>query len=494
MVDFSDQDLKQIQQRGSSVESVNYQMTCFKNGFKYCTLDRAATINDGIVQLDEDVIEEWLADYPFLMEGKKSVKFVPASGAATRMFKELYGYLSDDSPVVEEKAMLFLQQIPNYPFYEALSAVLRCDGSDIDQLIQAHDYKKIIHYLLDPVGLNYGNQAKGLLPFHRYDKEIHTAAEEHLVEAALMAQGHALCTVHFTVSPQHQKDFESLMQKVVPLYEKRFDVSYNIEYSVQDPATDTIAAELNNTPFRDENGQLLFRPAGHGALINNLNNIDADLVFVKNIDNVASEEKVASTIQYKKLMAAYAVQLQNRVFQYLKELEAGEVDEMLLCEILDFAESDLMISLEDDFSVDSLFEKLNRPIRVCGMVKNEGEPGGGPFWVVNAEEEIGLQIVESSQINKEDKEQVEIMQQSTHFNPVDMVCCLKNYKGEKFNLLNYVDPDTAFISSKSYGDRILKALEAPGLWNGAMSQWITLFVEVPIETFNPVKTVFDLLR
>ncbi len=494
MIDFTPQDLEYIKQRGSAPETVQYQLECFQKGFDFSNLDRAATIDDGIVRLEADLVEELVADYPNMLDNKKILKFVPASGAASRMFKELYTYLTDDSDEVKEKAARFLQQLPRYPFYEALIEVLKRDGFDVEKAAQENDYKLFVRYLLEPVGLNYGNQPKGLLLFHRYEDAIRTAVEEHLVEGAFYAQNQGVCALHFTVSPQHQAGFEALLQKVVPDYEERYGVRYQISFSIQDPATDTVAAELDNTPFRDENGQLLFRPAGHGALIYNMNRLDADVVFVKNIDNIITEARVMPTVNYKKALAAHLLQLQNRTFQYLKVLEAGAVDEMMLCEILDFAESELMISMDEEFTAETLFDKLNRPIRVCGMVKNEGEPGGGPFWATNADGVTSLQIVESSQINKKDAEQAEIMNGATHFNPVDMVCGLKNYKGERFNLLDYVDPETGFISSKSYGDRTLKALELPGLWNGAMSNWITIFVEVPIETFNPVKTVFDLLR
>ena len=494
MVEFSSLDLDYMRQRGSSADTVRHQLECFEKGFDFADLDRAATINDGIVQLDAEQVEELTTDYPNMLEGRKVVKFVPASGAASRMFKELFSYLSEDTPEIHEKALKFLEKLPKFPFYEALCETLAKAGYNMEAEIKNQNYKLIVRYLLEPEGLNYGNQPKGLLLFHRYEDKIRTAVEEHLVEAALYAQNNGECFLHFTVSPQHQVGFEALLAKVVPAYEQQYGVHYNIDFSIQDPATDTVAAELDNSPFRDEKGNLLFRPAGHGALIHNLDKMDADVVFVKNIDNVITENKVMPTVTYKKALAAYLLQLQTRTFQYLKELEAGNVDEMMLCEILDFAESELMISLDEDFSQEALFEKLNRPIRICGMVKNEGEPGGGPFWVTNSEGETSLQIVESSQIDKKNEEQMDIMTHATHFNPVDMVCAFKNYKGEKFNLTDYVDPGTGFISSKSYGDRTLKALELPGLWNGAMSKWITIFVEVPIETFNPVKTVFDLLR
>lgn len=494
MENFTPEDLDFMRQRGSNPETVQHQLDAFKKGFEFADLDRAATIGDGILQLDDDTIEELVADYEDMVSDKKVVKFVPASGAASRMFKELYTYLSDESAEVRERALSFLNELPRFPFYEALREAMAKDGYVLADEVEKQNYSLIVRYLLMPEGLNYGANPKGLLLFHRYEDRVRTAVEEHLVEAALYARNERECYLHFTVSPQHQAGFEALLKEMVPVYELRYGVTYHIDFSIQDPATDTVAVEFDNTPFREENGQLLFRPAGHGALIHNLSRLDADVVFVKNIDNVITEDKVETTVQYKKALAAYLLQLQARTFSYLEALESEEVDNMMLCEMLDFAETELMISMDEEFDTETLRDRLNRPIRVCGMVKNEGEPGGGPFWVLDADGNASLQIVESSQIDKNNPEQMDILTKATHFNPVDMVCGLKNYKGERFDLLQYVDPETGFISTKSYGDRTLKAMELPGLWNGAMSDWITIFVEVPIATFNPVKTVFDLLK
>jgi len=494
MNNFTPEDLNFMRQRGTAPDDVYKQLDNFERGFPFAELECAATVYDGILQMEDDMADELLADYENMKAGKKVVKFVPASGAATRMFKELYTYLSDDSEEVHNKALMFLQTLPKYPFYEALKNVMRQNGYGLEHELEKGNYKLIIGQLLNEDGLNYGNNPKGLLPFHRYADFVRTPVEEHLVEAALYAATDGQCYLHFTVSPQHLDGFKQLLERVVPVYQEKYGVTYHIDYSIQEPATDTIAVELDNTPFRDENGQLLFRPAGHGALIHNLNRLDADLVFVKNIDNVITEDRIAPTVRYKQILAAYLLQLQARAFQYLKAMEQGPIDNMLLGEILDFAETDLMISLNDDYTQEYLMELLNRPMRVCGMVKNEGEPGGGPFWVDAPDGGCSLQIVESSQVDKNNPEQYEIMQKATHFNPVDMVCGLKNYQGEHFDLLKYVDEQSGFISMKSYNGRSLRAMELPGLWNGAMSDWITIFVEVPIETFNPVKTVFDLLK
>lgn len=494
MEQFSIQDQEMIKHHGCDVAVVEQQLARFAQGFPFAHLNRAAVIDDGIVRLSPDVVEEIEADYEAATSGLQLLKFVPASGAATRMFKDLFAILTDDPESLRPKAETFLRDLPVYPFYEDLTEVMKKAGLDLEQVRQQGDYRTIIRYLLLEDGLDYGNKPKGMLRFHRYEQEIRTSLEEHLVEAALYANNGGQCQLHFTISPSHKEGFEQLVRAVVPKYEKRYGVTYHITFSVQDPATDTIAANPDNTPFRDDQGHLLFRPAGHGALIHNLNKIDADVVFVKNIDNVITEDRITPTIRYKKVLAGYLVQLQQRIFSYLKRIEKGDVDEMLLCEMMDFAESELQISLEDDCSLESLYDKFNRPLRICGMVKNEGEPGGGPFWVEDKEGACSLQIVESSQIDKADDEQRNILEHATHFNPVDLVCAIKDYKGQKFNLLDYVDPETGFISSKSFNGRDLKAMELPGLWNGAMSDWITIFVEVPIETFNPVKTVFDLYK
>lgn len=495
MIQFTSEDLHFIQSRGSNPDAVQQQFSFFENGFDFASLDRPATIDDGIVALEEEQIEELAGDYENLIKEKIVTKFVPASGAASRMFKELYSYLENDNEEVASKAKNFLSKLEKFAFYDDLCRVMANDGYHLSDEIAKQNYPLIVRYILNAEGLNYGSQPKGLLKFHRYDDGCRTAVEEHLVEAAQYAQdANHICRLHFTVSPQHQSGFEALLSQVLPHYEQRFGVKYDISFSIQNPATDTLAAELDNQPFRDENGHLFFRPGGHGALIGNLNDIRSDIVFVKNIDNVITEDKAATTFLYKKALASYLIELQNKTFHYLKKIENGDFDEMDLCEMLDFASTELMINVDDDPSAEALFEKMNRPIRVCGMVKNEGEPGGGPFWIINDEGEESLQIVESSQMDKNDEEQMVIARQATHFNPVDMVCAFKNYKGDFFNLKDYVDENMGFISSKSYGDRTLKAMELPGLWNGAMAKWITVFVEVPLATFNPVKTVFDLVK
>ena len=337
-------------------------------------------------------------------------------------------------------------------------------------------------------GLRYGETPKGLVSFHRYGDEVRKAVEEHLVEGAQYAAAGGEVKIHFTVSPEHLTRFEALLAEKIPGYESRFGVKYRISFSVQDPSTDTLAVNPDCTPFRRADGRLLFRPAGHGALIGNLGKIDADIVFVKNIDNVTTDARRGDTVLYKKALAGVLLALQERIFEYLMALEVPGAE---LEPIAAFIENELCVKLPKDYGTALLRQVLDRPIRVCGMVRNEGEPGGGPFWVTGADGLETLQIAESNQIAPEKRE---LMRLATHFNPVDLVCSFRTSKGGRFDLQEFVDPATGFISRKSDGGRELLAQELPGLWNGAMARWNTVFVEVPITTFSPVKVVTDLLR
>lgn len=373
-------------------------------------------------------------------------------------------------------------------------------GKTIDALLEERQYKAIVSNLLEAAGLNYGALPKGLLKFHRYADGVRTPLEEHLVEGALYAAGKSgEANVHFTVSTEHRQLFQQLVDAKVAEYEAKYGIRYHVSFSEQKPSTDTVAADMENKPFRDK-GKLLFRPGGHGALIENLNDLDADVVFIKNIDNVVPDRLKGDTVTYKKLLAGVLVTLQAKAFDYLRLLDGGHYSHDQLEEIIRFVQRDLrcrradLKQLEDADLVIYLRKKLNRPMRVCGMVKNVGEPGGGPFLAYNPDGTVSLQILESSQIDMKDPEKKAMFEQGTHFNPVDLVCAVRDYKGNKFNLLNYVDKATGFISYKSKGGKELKALELPGLWNGSMSDWNTVFVEVPLSTFNPVKTVNDLLR
>lgn len=433
---------------------------------------------------------------------KVVVKFVPASGAASRMFKNLFEFLGADYDVPETKfEKTFFEQIEKFAFYNDLNAACeKAFEKNIPALMAEGDYKAVVAALLEAAGLNYGALPKGLLKFHRYEDGSRTPLEEHLVEGALYAANkNGKVNVHFTVSPEHRRLFENLVADKAAVYAKKYGVDYNVTFSEQKPCTDTIAADMNNQPFRD-NGKLLFRPGGHGALIENLNDLDADIIFIKNIDNVVPDKLKGDTVLYKKLIAGVLVALQQKAFAYLELLDSGRYTHEQVLEILQFLQKKLFCknpetkNLEDAELVLYLKEKLNRPMRVCGMVKNVGEPGGGPFLAYNSDGTISLQILESSQIDMDDPEKKEMFEKGTHFNPVDLVCAVRDYKGHKFNLVNFVDKATGFISYKSKNGKDLKALELPGLWNGAMSDWNTVFVEVSLSTFNPVKTVNDLLR
>ena len=491
-----------LTKKGIDKTTVQEQLNAFATGFPYLEIKNAAEPGKGIVRMNDDEISETL-DYweKYLQTNVSVIKFVPASGAASRMFKDLFEFLegANNEPMkaFEKK---FFADIEKFAFYEELNQVcIKNKAQSILQLIENSQYKPIVENLLSNKGLNYGALPKGLLRFHSYPTEKRTPLQEHLVEGALYANVSGKVNIHFTVSTEHRALFENHLNESVAAYASKFGVTYYVSFSEQKPSTDTIAADENNQPFRDK-GELVFRPGGHGALIENLNDLTGDIVFIKNIDNVVPDSLKDTTVTYKKVIAGLLLKLQQQSFDYLQELENESVSESRLKEIAQFCETKLnnfkenIQSLTDNELRKYLIAKLNRPIRICGMVKNVGEPGGGPFLTVNTDGTVSPQILESSQINLSNPADKEKMLNSTHFNPVDLVCSIRNYKGEKFDLLKHVDKNTGFISLKSKGGKELKALELPGLWNGAMSDWNTVFVEVPIETFNPVKTVNDLLR
>lgn len=498
---ITEKDRKQIEERGSKVENVLEQLERFSKGFPYLKLSRAAGIGSGILHLSPEeetsAINCW-NDY--LDKGGKVVKFVPASGAASRMFKSLFAFVDGDVEIPEPGTDVaeIVKRIHDLAFYPSLNiAVLKKYGENIDTLISQGRYKDVISSIINETGLNYGNLPKGLLEFHAYDEGSRTPLEEQLVEGAMSAKGKdGVVRLHFTVSSNHRDLFTEKIKEVVPGLEKKFNVKFDISLSEQKPSTDTVAANEDNTPFRD-NGNLVFRPGGHGALISNLNDIDAEVVFIKNIDNVVPDRHRDITLKYKKVLGGVLVETQEHINDFLKELESPAITDGKLREIRGFVEEDLKISpIPDDREelIKFLKKKLNRPLRVCGMVRNDGEPGGGPFIASNADGTFSPQILESTQIDMGNEEYRIMLEKATHFNPVDLVCWLKDAEGKNHDLLKHVDPDTGFISSKSFKGRTLKALELPGLWNGSMSDWNTIFVEVPSETFNPVKTVNDLLR
>ena len=464
-----------MEEHGLTPAALETQLKNFREGFPFLPVTRAASCGDGIRVLDAAGIEQAAARYDRAKESLRVVKFVPASGAATRMFKDLFEFVREGrrTAVVGE----LLANRRRFAFWPELRTII---GDDADELRTVEN--------IVAEGLRYGETPKGLVSFHRYGDEVRKAVEEHLVEGAQYAAAGGEVKIHFTVSPEHLTRFEALLAEKIPGYESRFGVKYRISFSVQDPSTDTLAVNPDCTPFRRADGRLLFRPAGHGALIGNLGKIDADIVFVKNIDNVTTDARRGDTVLYKKALAGVLLALQERIFEYLMALEVPGAE---LEPIAAFIENELCVKLPKDYGTPLLRRVLNRPIRVCGMVRNDGEPGGGPFWVAGADGLETLQIAESNQIAPEKRE---LMRSATHFNPVDLVCSFRTSKGGRFDLREFVDPATGFVSRKSDGGRELLAQELPGLWNGAMARWNTVFVEVPITTFSPVKVVTDLLR
>ncbi len=501
---LTEQDLTQISSRGITAQQVEQQLQQIAQGFPFLKIESAAAVGNGIVALGESEQEQFLAEWSEYTsaEGHRIVKFVPASGAASRMFKNLFSFLTADYDVpTTEFEHTFFDNIKKFAFHKELcNKCKENEGKGLCKLMDGGGYKPVVANLLEKEGLNYGSLPKGLLLFHNYEDGPRTPMEEHLVEAALYANCEGEANIHFTVSHDHLELFKKKVEEKKQKYEQAYGVKFHVSFSEQKPSTDTIAANPDNTPFRNEDGSLLFRPGGHGALIENLNDIDADVVFIKNIDNVVPDRLKQETVTYKKLLAGLLVHLQKMSFKYLNLLDTKDYTKEQLEEISTFLEEKLYcknpdrIKMSDDELAVYLHKKLNRPMRICGVVKNVGEPGGGPFLCYNQDGTVSLQILESSQIDKNNDEYMKMFKGGTHFNPVDLVCGIKNYKGASFHLPDYVDKSTGFVSSKSKNGKDLKALELPGLWNGAMSDWNTVFVEVPIATFNPVKTVNDLLR
>lgn len=510
-MNFSEKDIEQILQKGLTVEKVEKQIALFEKGIPFINLKDAATRGNGIISHNDNDIESLVNFFDTKRDSISMLKFVPASGAATRMFKALFTFLKNydfkkesiNAYINKQKTKelrVFFVGLEKLPFFEEV--VTKIHKTIPDYNARSYDEQRylFVKTMLDEDQLNYSFFPKGLLPFHRYNEHVSTAFEEHLFEAALYASSNNVANLHFTISEKHEHKFDEEFKYIEEDVEDRTNTKFNISFSYQKHATDTIAVNPENKPFRDENGCLVFRPSGHGALIENLNDIETDIVFIKNIDNVVVNKYKYEVAKYKKMLAGVLLKVQEKAFQYEQALNY-QIDNDKLLEIAAFLTSEMQVSIDDTFNTFSNHEKivylknkLNRPIRVCGMVKNEGEPGGGPFWVIDDKNRISLQIVESAQIDKADSNQNNILKNATHFNPVDLVCSTKNYKGEKFDLTKYVDPNTAFITMKTKTGKDLKALELPGLWNGSMAYWNTIFVEVPLLTFNPVKTVNDLLK
>ena len=495
-----------------SPEKIVEQLKLFEEGVPFLKLVKACKINDGIKHIPEEDKSQLMEYFKEALNDQRVIKFVPASGAATRMFKKLHAVLSYGERVTIEElerrnadenavaAVKFLNNITRFAFYKDLKECLKKNGKDILRMIELGDITDILIFVLDERGLNYANLPKGCIKFHDYPDGARTAFEEHIVEAVnYAADKNKRADIHFTISPEHENSIKHLLEELKTKYKKE-GWYLNIGLSFQNPSTNTVAATPDNKPFRDENGRLIFRPAGHGALLKNLNELNGDIIMIKNIDNVVQDHLKEDTYKFKRILGGYLVEIQNKIFAFLNELEKN-FDEKLIDRIEAFGRSELELELRSDFISLSiaekkkyLFELLNRPLRVCGMVRREGHAGGGPFWVEDGQGNISRQVVENTQIDLNDSEQKKIFEDATHFSPVDFVCGIKDYKGNNFNLDKYSNPKTGLITQKSKDGKELKALELPGLWNGGMYYWLTVFVEVPLITFNPVKEINDLLE
>lgn len=499
---LEDVDVTLLEKKGITPEQLQEQLEMIAKGFPWLNIESAATPGNGIAVLTPEMeagsVRIW---DEFRAKGGSVIKMVPASGAASRMFKNVFAFVNGKSDKPDEFMQKFFENIGKFAFFPQLnSACVKLYGKSAMTLIDEGDYKEVARALVESDGLNYGQLPKALLRFHKVIGDSRTSLEEHLAEGAqYAADKDGLVRVHFTVSENHLPLVKLKVEEAAKVLAYFYGVKYDITYSVQKPSTDTVAANMDNTPYR-ENGHLFFRPGGHGALIENLNDLDADVIFIKNIDNVVPDLHRPTTIQYKKVLGGMLVALKQRANEYCRLLKKGKYTDEDLAEMLNFMHEVLCITHDEADTMDRerkaeyIFSKLNRPMRVAGMVRNEGEPGGGPYLVYSQDGTVSPQILESTQINTSDSRQKEMMSHATHFNPVDLAVSIKDYEGNKFNLSEYVDKATGFISEKSREGVEIKALELPGLWNGAMSNWNTIFVEVPAETFNPVKTVNDLLR
>ena len=496
---FSERDLQEIKTRGLTPEQVAGQLDIFSKGTFYYRLNRPCRVGDGIISVPEEEKSDLVALYEREESKGRMLKFVPASGAASRMFKDWHGVLAEGPDA--GKGGKIIDDLQRYAFYRDLDGTAARQGMRLAELLAKKDIRTVLELILTPRGLNYANLPKALLKFHHYPDGKRTAIEEHLVEAALYAHDRSgTARIHFTVSEEHKALIEDILGDFKAGYEKRCGVTYEIGLSTQSSSTDTIAVDLGNRIFRDQTGVPVFRPGGHGALIRNLEALQGDIVLVKNIDNIVPDRLKTTTVQYKKILGGLLLRTQERIFGFLKKLSSG-ADSALIAEIVRFCEKDLGMLFPQQFAGlelqdrrDYLMNRLDRPLRVCGVVKNEGEPGGGPFWIDEEDGTQSLQIIESAQVDFRSNEQKAAWDTAGYFNPVDLACGVRDLQGKPFNLDHFIDKRAYFISEKSQSGRDLKALEYPGLWNGAMALWNTLFMEVPIETFNPVKTIEDLLR
>ncbi len=518
---FDKDDLEQMKAHGISLEETQRQLSLFKRARPYLKLSAPCVPGNGIAVFDAQEQASLEALFEKERKNRSLVKFVPASGAATRMFKVLLGYLNGPGEIDRKrisrdalsgrepaKQMLqFINNINHFAFFRELSSVMAGNGLSIAALQEKGDFRDILRWLLRDEGMGYANLPKGLLLFHAYPDGNRTAFEEHLVEAVSYAcDAKSRCALYFTVSPEHLPHFRDCLKGIAQGLEEAYGVIYEVDFSLQKRSTDTLAVDLENRPFRLASGRLLFRPGGHGALLENLNDLRGDIVFIKNIDNVVPDHLKGETRTWKRIAGGYLISIQHRIASFMKDLSGNNGTpnhnkQGVMAAARTFLREDLLVEIPSflknashETEKEWIMAQLNRPVRVCGMVKNTGEPGGGPFWVQDASGERSRQIVETAQIDPDDAGQQAILGDATHFNPVDLVCGVRDWQGQPFDLRKFVDPETVFISTKSKEGRELKALEHPGLWNGSMARWITLFVQVPAITFNPVKTVNDLLR
>ncbi|MGZ0015385.1 DUF4301 family protein [Yeosuana sp. AK3] len=509
---FSEKDKIQIKSHGLTTDAIEAQVTYIKSGMVYSNLKEAATIGNGILKIENTQASYYIKLFEAKRDALSMVKFIPASGAATRMFKFLFQFLNDyrlNHESIEDYAkrtgnkdiIEFFNELEKLPFYELVISKIHEKVSNYNQMSYEERCVEFVKTMLDEEQLNYSFYPKGLLPFHKYKTHVATAFEEHFFEAAFYASSHNLANLHLTVSNAHQENFQKELNHIIQEVERKTKHQFKVSFSNQKSVTDTIALTLNNEIYREPDGSILFRPSGHGALLENLNDLDYDIVFIKNIDNLVVNDQLEEVCNHKKILAGILLEAQEQVFKFLKLLDIGNLDDNDIHAVTKFITKTLNIVIAPDFEFSSLEskifylkDKLNRPIRVCGMVKNEGEPGGGPFWVTDSDGAVSLQIIEFAQIDISKSDQKSIVESATHFNPTDLVCGVKNYRGEPFNLMDYVDHKAAFITDKTQAGTHIKALELPGLWNGSMAYWNSIFVEVPLNTFNPVKTVNDLLR
>ena len=508
---FSPSDIIQMQQHGIAVKNILKHIQIFQKGIAKIVLDRPATKGDGILKLNQDEYHRLAA---FFDDNKNTYlleKFVPSSGAASRMFKFLTTFLNDfdaenesiNAYINRKNATdlnIFLAGMEKFPFFDEVDQKIRTEFEDFNSWPRSQKNHQFIKTMLLDPQFDFCNKPKAVLPFHKYATHIATPIEEHLHEAVNYAASNNEACLHFTVSDSHQTLFEQIISDNLEAIAAPAGVKVHISYSYQDKATDTVAVDMHGKPFRNDNNELVFRPAGHGALLENLNKLDTDIIFIKNIDNVI-QDHIETIALYKKVLGGLLIELRQQVFDILVRMDSGELGDAELQQATDFVEEKLNIKLKGEFDkyttnhkISHLRKLLNRPMRVCGMVKNEGEPGGGPFWVRDGSGSESLQIVETSQVDMTNPNQLRVVQNAAYFNPVDIVCGIKDYQGSKFNLHDFTDPDTGFIVTKTKSGRELQAYEMPGLWNGAMANWITVFAEVPLITFNPVKTVNDLLK